>query len=220
VAGSSPVSKLEFAEDVAPATVRVRVAHRRGAKWSLAYRIGHLIPSAKVQFVERGADSTHVLGTVGKAKGTLSFTPQEALGRARTVYAYLLNGEDATVRELTVGHYTTPGAFRPGRPRKAKIARHGTSASVTWSAAAGARQYKVLVKGSDGRLQTFFTKPGRRGVQLTNVLPFESFTATVTAEGGRNMLPGPGATARLAPLKIRTVRKAGSGRRRAKKKKG
>jgi hypothetical protein len=219
-AGSPPITNVEFAEDVAPATVRVRVGHRRGAKWSLAYRIGHFIAGTKVQFVERGSDSIHVLGTVGKAKGTVSFTPEEALGRARTVYAYLLNGEGAVVRELTVGHYSAPGAFRPGRPRKAKITRHGASASVTWSAVAGARQYRVLVKGSDGRLQTFFTKPGRRGVQLTNVLPFESFTATVTAEGGRNMLPGPGATARLAPLKIRTVRKAGSGRRRANKKKG
>ncbi len=219
-AGSPPIANVEFAEDVAPATVRVRVGHRRGAKWSLAYRIGHFIAGTQVRFVERGSDSTHLLGTVSKAKGTVSFTPEEALGRARTVHAYLLNGEGAVVRELTVGRYTAPGAFRPGRPRKAKIARHGASASVTWSAVAGARQYKVLVKGSDGRLQTFFTKPSRRGVQLANVLPFESFSATVTAEGGRNMLPGPGATARLAPLKIRTAGKAGSGRRRAKKKKG
>ncbi len=39
------------------------------------------------------------------------------------------------------------------------------------------------------------------------------------AVGGKNMLPGPGATARLAPLKIGTTGKAGSGRRRARRKK-
>ena len=60
-----------------------------------------------------------------------------------------------------------------------------------------------MVHGSDGRLQTFFRKPHSRSAQLVNVLPFESFTATITAEGGKNMLPGPKATAKLAPLKIK-----------------
>jgi hypothetical protein len=35
------------------------------------------------------------------------------------------------------------------------------------------------------------------------VLPFESFTATIVAEGGKNMLSGPTATATLQPLKLR-----------------
>ena len=201
--GSPPVTKLEFAEDMVPATVKVRLRRKQGQRWSLSYKISHFVAGTKVRFVERGSDSTHVLGTVGKAKGTLSFSPQEALGRSRKIYAYLLNSEGATVRELTVGHYTAPGAFRPGRPRKPRITRHGTSAVITWSAVAGARQYKIVVHGSDGRLQTFFRKPHSRSAQLVNVLPFESFTATVAAEGGPNMLPGPKATAKLAPLKIR-----------------
>jgi PKD repeat protein len=202
-AGAPPVASVEFAEDVAPAVVKVRVHHGHGTKWSLAYKIAHFVAGTKVQFVERGSDSTHVLGTVAKAKGTLSFTPQEALGRSRKIYAYLLNSEGAAVRELTVGRYTAPGAFRPAKPRHARIVRHGTTAAITWGAVAGARQYKIVVHGSDGRLQTFFRKPHSRSAQLINVLPFESFTATIAAEGGRNMLPGPKATARLAPLKIR-----------------
>lgn len=202
-AGSPPITNVEFAEDVAPATVKVKVRHGRRQRWSLAYKIGHYVAGTQVRFVERGSDSTHVLGTVGKAKGTLSFNPQEALGRTRKIYAYLLNGEGASVRELTVGHYTAPGAFRPGRPRKPKITRHGTTAAITWSAVAGARQYKIVVHGSDGRLQTFFRKPHSRSAQLVNVLPFESFTATVTAEGGPYLLPGPKATAKLAPLRIK-----------------
>jgi PKD repeat protein len=219
-AGSPPIAGVEFAEDVAPAAVKVKVRHGHRQKWSLTYRISHFLAGTKVRFVERGSDSTHVLGTVGKARGTLSFSPQEALGRSRKIYAYLLNNEGATVRELTVGRYTAPGAFRPGRPHKARILRRGTSALVTWSAAAGARLYKIVVRGSDGRLATFFRKPRSRSVQLLNVLPFESFTATVTAEGGSNMLPGPRATARLAPLKIKVPHPAKRPARKSKKKKG
>ena len=202
-AGSPPVAGVEFAEDVAPAVVKVKVHHGHAARWSLGYRIDHYVAGTKVQFVERGSDSTHVLGTVAKAKGTLPFTPQEALGRSRKLYAYLLNGEGAAVRELTVGRYTVPGAFRPAKPPHARIVRRGTTATITWGAAAGAREYKIVVHGSDGRLQTFFRKPHSRSAQLVNVLPFESFTATIAAEGGKNMLPGPKATVRLAPLKIR-----------------
>jgi PKD repeat protein len=202
-AGSAPIAKLEFAEDVPPATVRVHLRHKRGRSWSLAYRISHFVAGTKVRFVERGSDSTHVLGTVARASGTLSFTPQDALGRARKVLAYLLNAEGATVRELTVGHYTAPGAFRPGRPRQARIVRRGTTALLTWRAATGARLYKIEVRGSDGRLQTFFRKPRSRSVVLANVLPFESFTATVTAEGGPNLLSGVSATVKLGPVKTR-----------------
>lgn len=207
-AGAPPVASVEFAEDVAPAVVKVKVRHGHGAKWSLAYRIAHFVAGTKVALVERGSDSTHVLGTVAKARGTLSFTPQEALGRSRRLYAYLLNGEGATVRELTVGRYTAPGAFRPGRPTHARIVRRGTTATITWGAAAGAREYKIVVHGSDGRLQTFFRKPRNRSAQLVNVLPFESFTVAVLAEGGKNMLPGPQAAARLAPLKLKVPRPA------------
>lgn len=214
-AGAPPVAKLEFAEDVAPATVKVKVRHGHGQRWSLAYRIGHFVAGTKVQFVERGRDSTHVLGTVSRAGGTLSFSPQEALGRGRTVYAYLLNGEGAVVRELTVGRYTAPGAFRPGRPHKAAIARRGASALITWSAVAGARVYEIKVTGSDGRLLTLSRKPAQRSVSIPNVLPFESFTASVVAVGGRDRLPGPAATVRLAALKVRVPAhgKAGHGKR-------
>jgi PKD repeat protein len=215
--GSPPIAGVEFAEDVAPAVVKVKVRHGHASRWSLAYKIDHYVAGTKVQFVERGSDSTHVLGTAAKAKGTLSFTPQEALGRSRKIYAYLLNGEGAAVRELTVGRYTAPGAFRPAKPRHARIARHGATATITWGAVTGAREYKIVVHGSDGRLQTFFRKPQTRSAQLVNVLPFEIFTATIVAEGGKNMLPGPKATVKLAPLKIRVPHPAKHPRHKKKK---
>jgi hypothetical protein len=198
--GSPQIAKLEVSEDVAPAAVKVHVARKHGRKRSLAYKISHYLPGTKVRFVERGHDSTHVLGLAGKAKGTLTFIPQEGLSRSRTVYAYLLNAEGAVVRELTVGHYTAPAAFKPGKPRKVKIARHGATATVTWSAVPGVRTYRIKVRGSDGRLQSFFRKPNRRSVSISNVLPFEGFTASVVAVGP-NLVTGRPASGKLTPVK-------------------
>jgi PKD repeat protein len=199
--GSAPVDKLETAEGVAPATVRVHVRRTRGGSWSLAYRIDHHVAGTDVRFVERGPDSTHVLGTVSGASGMLRFTPQDAPGRGRTLLAYLTNSEGVPVRRLTVGHYTAPAAQRGGRVPHLRIVRRGaSSALITWGAAAAARDYRIKVRGSDGRLQTLLRTPANRSVTLVGVLPFESFTATVKAVGGPNLLAGKPVSVRLAPI--------------------
>jgi hypothetical protein len=185
----------------------VHVRRARGHRFTLAYKILHHVPATKVRFVERGRDSTHVLGIVSAAHGTLRFAPQDALGRHRRIVAYLLNGEGAPVRVLTAGHYTAPSAARGRRVRGARISRHGTAALLTWRPTAGARLYKITVEGSDGRVQRFDRKAAGRSVTLTNVLPFESFTATIVAEGGPNLLPGPASTVRLRPLRLAAHRR-------------
>ena len=188
--GSAPITKLETAEDVPPATVKLRVRHRHGKSWTLAYAIKHFVAGTKVVFAERGTDSGRVLGSTTRASGTLRFTPEEALGRARRLYAYLVNAEGAIVRELSVGRYAAPSAFRPGRSRRVQIVRHGDTAVVEWDAVGGARSYRVRVTGSDGRLESFVRKAASRSVALVNVLPFETLTATVTAVGGPDRLQG------------------------------
>ncbi len=217
VPGSAPVSKLETAEDVPPATVKAHVRHVRGRAYSLAYRVANFVPGMHVRFVERGRDTTHVLGIANVAHGTIRFVPQEGLSRPRTIVAYLLNREGMTRRELPVTRYTAPSAVRGGRPRGVRIVRHGTTALVSWGAAPGAREYRIKVRGDDGRVQTFFRKSGRRSVQIAGVLSFDAYTATVVAEGGPNLLSGRPASARLAPVKVKPPRRA---KRRAGKRKG
>lgn len=205
--GSGPLSKLERAEDVAPASVHVHVHHTRGGNYALEYKIAHYVPGSAVRFVERGRDSTHVLGTARSARGTLRFAPAEALSRGRTIFAYLLNGEGVEVRELPVGRYTAPGPFRPGAP-KVRIVRRRSTALVTWRAVPGARSYRIAVRGSDGRLETHVLRSPAHSVLIPNALGFESFTATVTAVGGKDMLSGRPATASLKAVKApRSVRR-------------
>ena len=200
--GSGPLSKLEAAEDLPPASVRVHVRRTHGRGYGLGYQIAHYVPGTAVRFVERGRDSTHVLGTVRRARGTLRFTPEEALSRSRKVYAYLLNAEGVEMRELTVGSYTAPTPFQPGRPH-VRIARRRSAALVRWGAVPGARTYRVTVRGSDGRLETHILKSTVHSVLIPGALAFESFTAEVTAVGGKAMLRGRSGTARLKPVRAR-----------------
>jgi hypothetical protein len=213
--GAPPIETPEVAGDMPPATVAVKVRHGHGREWSLAYKVGHYVAGSAVRFVERGRDSTHMLGTVKSAAGTVRFVPEDAISRSRTIVAYLLNAEGAPQRELTVARYTAPGAIRAGRPGRMRIVRRGFTALVSWGPARSARTYAVKIRGSDGRLETRFPNARHRSVAIPQALPFEAFTVTVTARGGPNLLPGPSATGRLAAVKTRrrAPPKRGTGKR-------
>jgi hypothetical protein len=60
-----------------------------------------------------------------------------------------------------------------------------------------------------GRAQLPRLKGSIHGVGIPNALGFESFTATVTAVGGKNRLAGRPATARLQPVKPKRHRARG-----------
>ena len=63
----------------------------------------------------------------------------EVLGRSRRIIATVLSQKGVPLQTLTVGHYTAPGPFRPGRPHGLRIVRARASALVSWKPVAGAR---------------------------------------------------------------------------------
>jgi hypothetical protein len=211
-ASSAPITSVAAAQDVPPARIHVRVSHRRGRTFSLRYAIRNYVPGTRVQFVERGRDSTRVIGTVERASGSIAFVPQDAIGRSRTIFAYLQSSSGAPLRTMSVGRYLAPAAQRPGRIAHAHFARRGSTAVLSWTPAPGTREYRYLVRGSDGRVVSGFTT--RRSLVLGEVLPTERFQATVVPLGGPNLLPGRGARATLAPAStglVELVRCAGHG---------
>ncbi len=204
--GSAPISKVEVAEVAPPPSLQASVHKLRSGRWKLSYRAKNLTPGSKVRFYERGKDSIHGLGTVTASHGSISFTPAQALGRSRAIYATVIASAGNPLQTLTVGHYTAPRAFRPGRVDHVRFARRGNSALLSWGAVSGARLYRVRIKGSDGRLVTLFAKAGRRRASLANVLGSESFTATVTAVGGVDLLAGRPASAKLPAVRSKRRR--------------
>jgi len=77
---------------------------------------------------------------------------------------------------------------------------------VRWGAASNARQYVVVVRGADGRINEFVTGARTHSVTIIRALPFDSYSATVHAIGGPNMLAGASVTGRLRALEVKPVR--------------
>jgi hypothetical protein len=55
----------------------------------------------------------------------------------------------------------------------------------------------VKVRGSDGRLITTLLAASRHSLTLQQAYPWDSYTASVRAVAGANLLPGPAAHVRL-----------------------
>jgi hypothetical protein len=203
--GSAPISTVEVAEVAPPPVIHASIHRRGGARYALSYHAANLPSGMKIRFYERGRDSIHGLATVAAAHGSVLFTPTEALSRSRRIYATLLSPSGVPAQTILLGSYTAPRAFRPARPGRLRLLRRGKTAVLSWGAVSGARLYRVRVKGSDGRLMTFFAKPGHRSETLLNVIPIDSLTASVTAVGGADLLPGRSATVtlRAAPRRRR-----------------
>ncbi|MDE3131605.1 MAG: hypothetical protein KGL16_10675, partial [Acidobacteriota bacterium] len=211
VTGSPAVTNIQNSVQVGPAHAQVRVRRAGHGRYTLSYRISNLLAGARVQFAERGRDSGHTLGVARRATGAIGFTPQDALGRSRTIYATFLSANGAATRTVVVGHYTAPAAARGGVIRAARFARSGAGAAVVmWTAANGAKEYRVAIRGSDGRLIDAVVPARSRRLALTGVLSTASFRGTVTALGGPNLLPGPARRVSLAraagPVELLTCR--------------
>ncbi len=201
--GSPPIARVQGAQDLPPAQIHAHAQERNG-HWALIYHISNYLKGTSVQFFERGHDSGHVIATVHNASGTIRFTPKEALSRTRKIYASLQDLEGAPKRTVVVGSFRAPSARRGGSLHRLRFARRGQSTVLlSWTPTPGARGYRVKVRGSDGRLITTLLPAGRHSLTLQQAYPWDSYTASVRAVAGANLLPGPTAHARLGVEKTK-----------------
>jgi hypothetical protein len=185
--GSPPISPPVEAHPLPSPHVAVRITGR-GSVRTLHYSM-RTSPGQTVTFFERAADVSTKLGTTGKARGEITFHPQVAQFRARTIEADLYeNG--IPQKPLKVGHYTAPPPPRLGRPGKVHATRRANMVTLTWSAVRGAESYQVFVRGSDGRRQLYVTRRQVRRLRIKPVFPETSLTVTVAAVGGLYHEPG------------------------------
>jgi hypothetical protein len=102
-----------------------------------------------VTFVEVAKGGDHVLGVAKGKKGTLRFKSGDGPGGRRAIVADIaVNGVGYERRKLT--SYRAPGPIRPARPGRPHIVRHGTTVTVRFRRARGAKTHSVRLHASDG----------------------------------------------------------------------
>jgi hypothetical protein len=154
-----------------------------GRQRVITYRIADGGHGQSVQFAERGAFGTRLIGKpVTTTRGRLRFMPADTRGAKRTLTALVL--QDGIVqRQQTIAKFTAP-ASRPGRPGHVNVRRGEHTVSVGWGRARGAARYAVRVKGAHGTRLAAYTK--RRSVTFDAIRRDERLTIevrTVAANG-------------------------------------
>lgn len=192
-AGSVPIANFASADGLPDPGVTARVTGA-GQRRVLHYRY---MPAAgrTVTFVERGRDTSRVLGSARGRAGTIAFTPGPGRGK-HTVIAQI--SQDGTpTRNLKVATYTAPGPVAPARPTHVRATRRRGTIRVSWRAVAGAHVYEVLVQFADGSRE--FRVVSRAHVTIPDLLPSRRGTVSVDALSIDN-IRGRATTARLAPV--------------------
>jgi hypothetical protein len=192
--GTPAIAQLLESHPLPDPHLRVRVSGTgrvRKLRFSLRTARGQ-----RVQFVERAADVSTVIGSSTKPSGTISFVPQTAITRKRTVEAIFYEG-GIPQKPRTVAHYVAPRPLNPGRPATAQVHRSHNRVTIAWSPVKAAERYQVLVTGSDGRRDLYIVSLRRRRLVIKPVYPNVALTIRVSAVGGLYHTPGRARTVKL-----------------------
>jgi hypothetical protein len=98
-----------------------------------------------------------------------------------------------------VASFTAPPRERPGRPRRLRLHRRGSSLVVSWGAVGGAVRYLIAATLSDGRRLAFVVPASARRLSIAAVSGALAARIAVRALGPAE-LPGAVARASLAPV--------------------
>jgi hypothetical protein len=191
VAGSAPISTVQFAEVLPEPKIAARVV-RRGADRILTYR-AKAIEGQRIAFFERGRDVFRRLGATAGGAGRIAFTPGDGARGRREIVARV-ESFGAPRDTLTVARYTAPGPLRPAKPRRARLAaqRNGRLCA-SWRPVRGAVRYEVTFRLRDGgRTFDVVRRPRSCARSLTSRTGGSVRIVPVTARGTK----GRAATAR------------------------
>jgi hypothetical protein len=223
LAGSPRVLAVSQAPvEAEPTAVGNVIGH--GSDRALAYAV-ESGPHQRITFWERGADYEQELGPAsgrpclqgrpilgtpppsgfrGRPQarcGVIAFAPAPGPAGERRIVA-VVSDHGEPVRELAVASYRTPGEPLPARPRKLRIARRGSTATITWGRSRGAYDYDVDVYLSDGARLLDVAGSHERRVVLHDV-PRNLGMRVVVAGVRSDAVPGPAASMRSGPVHSR-----------------
>jgi hypothetical protein len=164
--GAVPIRRIRQSVGLPRPSVRARVSGR-GRRRVLHWRLNP-ISGQRVRFVESRRGVHKVIATTRARSGKVAFRPAEGPGGRRRIVALVeQNGLPRT--SLSAGSYSAPPRSRPGRPRRARIRRRGSTLVVSWRPARPGFRHAVHVRLSDRRGLVRIVSARRRSVALRRV---------------------------------------------------
>lgn len=190
--GSVAVRRVRRSFGLPKPSVSARVSGR-GPRRTLSWR-ARPIAGQLVRFVEASRTVRRVIAATRRSSGRLAFTPADGPGGRRAIIA-LVEQDGLPRASIAAGSYRAPPPARPTRPRRARIARRGTSLTVSWQAARRGFRHAVHLRIGDGRSLVRVVARGRRSLTVRGVAPAYGATATIT---GLTRLNGRGPSVRVS----------------------
>jgi uncharacterized delta-60 repeat protein len=172
--GSAPITDVATAKGLEPLALKTSVTGT-GSKRVLHYKMN---PGGgrSVRFVERGRDTSRIIGTADDKSGTIAFTPGPGPAGTRSIIGEVVQG-GAPSRNARTTTYKAPKPKGPGRPRRVRVRRSGGKLRISWPKVKGAKRYEVLVRLSD-RSSVFRVVRGTH-VKLKDPFPAKRGTVAV-----------------------------------------
>jgi hypothetical protein len=130
--GSVPVKRVLVSDGFKPLSLNARL-RSSGRQRAIAYRIANGGHGQSVQFAERGAFGTRLIGKpVTGTRGTLRFRPADTRGTTRALIAFVL--QDRIVqRHQRIATFTAPSTS-PGAAGRISVRRSEHTLTVAWAA--------------------------------------------------------------------------------------
>jgi hypothetical protein len=176
--GSAPVVQTRRANALPRLRIRARVrghGRTRTLRWSVGRRAGR-----RVTFFQRsGAGARRIVVARGR-HGAARFHPLAGRSPRRRVVALVEQG--GVPQEVRTVDRFRASTRRPGRPRRVHVRHRRHAVVVSWSRAAGASRYRVMMRISDGRRMLF--RPHRRRLVVPHVARRLRVSASVRGVDG------------------------------------
>jgi hypothetical protein len=184
--GSFPVKRVQSARGLPQPSVTARISghgRARVVRWNVKPLAGQ-----RVRLAEIGKDVRNVIATAADRHGSARFRPADGpAGRRRIVALVEQDGHPRTT--LNVTSYRAPGMPRPHRPRRLRITRHRSGATIRWRVRDGRPfRHAVYLRLGDGRRLLRVLPARRRSVTVRGIPRRLTVRATViglTAANGK-----------------------------------
>jgi hypothetical protein len=218
--GSPAIEAISHADAIAAETAKAGVVSARNSakRQKLLSLRAELAANAKMVITEEGRNLSRklaeVAGQAAKSGGAraaavrpisraIRFTPAPGDREVRRIVG-VISRDGVPQKRIVLARYKAPGAPRAGRVRRLRVARTTTKVVVRFRPARNAVHHVIRATLGGHVTERVVGKKARK-VVLSTALARKGGKLTVRAIGPLS-LPGPAATKRVKPVKVKRVR--------------